>query len=133
MADENNEMKEVKDEKELAPFDPTKKKKKKKIVSQDIIEEPTESQAETSEPLPANDGLEGPSFGTKKKKKKKPVESRSLDEESVDPSDDSLLMKRKRRKEFICSSNVIPGREVIGITFMTRRIISCCLGRKMLS
>ncbi|KAG2312175.1 hypothetical protein Bca52824_023732 [Brassica carinata] len=88
MADENNEMKEVKDEKELAPFDPTKKKKKKKIVSQDIIEEPTESQAETSEPLPANDGLEGPSFGTKKKKKKKPVESRSLDEESVDPSDD---------------------------------------------
>ncbi|KAF3510063.1 hypothetical protein F2Q69_00004382 [Brassica cretica] len=70
MADENNEMKELKDEQEeeLAPFDPTKKKK---VVLQDPIEEPTEAQAETSysDLLPANDGLEGPSFGTKKKKK----------------------------------------------------------------
>ncbi|KAG2311244.1 hypothetical protein Bca52824_022801 [Brassica carinata] len=89
MADENNEIKEVKDEQELAPFDPTKKKKKKKVVLQDPIEEPTESQAETSDSLPANDGLEGPpSFGTKKKKKKKPVESSSLNEESVDASED---------------------------------------------
>jgi len=58
----------------LAPFDPTKKKKKKKVVIQDPIEEPTEAQAETSDSLSANDGLDGPSFGTKKKKKKKPIE-----------------------------------------------------------
>ncbi|KAJ0238711.1 Eukaryotic translation initiation factor 2 subunit beta [Hirschfeldia incana] len=88
MADENNDLKEVKDEQELAPFDPTKKKKKKKVVLQDPIEEPTESQAETSEPLPATDGLDVPSFGTKKKKKKKNVDSSSLDTESVDPSAD---------------------------------------------
>ncbi|XP_033141491.1 eukaryotic translation initiation factor 2 subunit beta isoform X1 [Brassica rapa] len=88
MADENNEMKEVKDEQELAPFDPTKKKKKKKVVIQDPIEEPTEAQAETSDSLSANDGLDGPSFGTKKKKKKKPVESSLLNEESVDAPED---------------------------------------------
>ncbi|KAF8087871.1 hypothetical protein N665_0564s0006 [Sinapis alba] len=88
MADENNEMKEVKDEQELAPFDPTKKKKKKKVVLQDPIEDSTETQGETSDPLPANDGLDGPSFGTKKKKKKKTVESSSLNEESVDAAED---------------------------------------------
>ncbi|XP_033138618.1 eukaryotic translation initiation factor 2 subunit beta isoform X1 [Brassica rapa] len=88
MADENNEMKEVKDEQELAPFDPTKKKKKKKVVIQDPIEDSTESQPEKSDSLPANDGLES-SFAGLKKKKKKPVEiSSSLNEESLDAAED---------------------------------------------
>ncbi|KAG2300846.1 hypothetical protein Bca4012_011598 [Brassica carinata] len=88
MADENNEMKEVKDEQELAPFDPTKKKKKKKVVIQDPIEDSTESQPEKSDSLPANDGLES-SFAGLKKKKKKPVEiSSSLNEESLDAPED---------------------------------------------
>ncbi|CAH8392888.1 unnamed protein product [Eruca vesicaria subsp. sativa] len=88
MADENNEMKEVKEEQELAPFDPTKKKKKKKVVIQDPIEDSTESQPEKSDSLPANDGLES-SFAGLKKKKKKPVEiSSSLNEESVDAAED---------------------------------------------
>ncbi|WZZ21892.1 hypothetical protein YC2023_123279 [Brassica napus] len=87
MADENNEMKEVKDEQELAPFDPTKKKKKKKVVIQDPIEVSTESQPEKSDSLPANDGLESSFAGLKKKKK--PVEiSSSLNEESLDAAED---------------------------------------------
>ncbi|KAJ0266497.1 Eukaryotic translation initiation factor 2 subunit beta [Hirschfeldia incana] len=90
MADENNEIKEVKDEQELAPFDPTKKKKKKKVVIQDPIEDSAESSQppEKSDSLPANDGLES-SFAGLKKKKKKPVEiSSSLDEENLDAPED---------------------------------------------
>uniref|UniRef100_A0A1J3JZS3 Eukaryotic translation initiation factor 2 subunit beta n=1 Tax=Noccaea caerulescens TaxID=107243 RepID=A0A1J3JZS3_NOCCA len=88
MADENNEMKEeVKDEQELAPFDPTKKKKKKKVVLQDPVEDSTESLAEKSDSVPASDGLES-SFTGLKKKKKKPVESSLVDDESVDAGED---------------------------------------------
>lgn len=85
MADENVEMKE---EQELAPFDPSKKKKKKKVVIQDPAEEVAESsQPEKTDSLPVNDGLES-SFTGMKKKKKKPVESISLNDETVDAGED---------------------------------------------
>ncbi|KAL1189062.1 Eukaryotic translation initiation factor 2 subunit beta [Cardamine amara subsp. amara] len=85
MADENIEMKE---EQELAPFDPTKKKKKKKVVIQDPVEDVAESsQTDKSDSLPVNDGLES-SFAGMKKKKKKPVESISLNDETVDAGED---------------------------------------------
>ncbi|CAN8300893.1 unnamed protein product [Cochlearia groenlandica] len=84
MADEINEMKE---EQEITTFDPTKKKKKKKVVIQDPVEDSTESLADKSDSLPANDGLES-SFAGLKKKKKKQVETSSLIEESVDAGED---------------------------------------------
>ncbi|CAH8362394.1 unnamed protein product [Eruca vesicaria subsp. sativa] len=79
MADENNEMKEVKDEQELAPFDPTKKKKKKKVVVQDLIEEPTESQGETSEPLPEHPNDEEEAEGVELQQQRYPWEGSDRD------------------------------------------------------
>jgi translation initiation factor 2 subunit 2 len=90
MAEEENqnEMKEVKDDVgDMAPFDLTKKKKKKKPVIQDLAEEePVDALAEKTESLSVSDTLET-SFAGQKKKKKKPMHT-DLNEEKENAGQD---------------------------------------------
>ncbi|CAI9776528.1 unnamed protein product [Fraxinus pennsylvanica] len=91
MGDEENqnEVKEVKEEAgDIAPFDPTKKKKKKKVVIQDPAEdEAVDNLAEKTESLSVSDGPET-SFAGLKKKKKKPVHTDLLSDEKENLGDD---------------------------------------------
>lgn len=83
-----NEMKEVKDDVgDIAPFDLTKKKKKKKPVIQDLAEEESvDTLTEKTESLSVSDALET-SFSGQKKKKKKPVHT-DLNEEKENVGQD---------------------------------------------